>query len=133
MQISDEDLATLKNATKAVMARVEKLGKAVNEGFRADVVYTRPNDFETACSVIKSIDNTLAAVEQELAVVKRLRDENAALTKAKVEIESFAAEQVEKFERLAKGELACPACDATGKDGDRECRKCDGEKYVSVR
>lgn len=133
MQIADEDLALLKNGTMAVMARVVKIGKELDPDFREDEVYRQPNDFHTACSVMKSIDNTLGAVERRLSVVKKLRDEIATLTKAKTEAEAFAEEQVAKYERLAKGEIECPGCAGSGKDGDRECRKCDGEKYVSVR
>lgn len=133
MNIDDNDLTLLRNATVDIHKRLEKLGKALCPDFRADEVYKRPNDFETAASVIKSIDNTLGGVEREMATVAKLREENAALVKAKGEVEAFAAEQVEKFERLAKGEIECPGCAGSGKDGERECRKCDGDKYVSVR
>ena len=133
MNINDEDLTALKNATMAIMGRVEKLGKAIRPDFRADEVYRRPNDFETAASVIKSIDNTLGGVEREMACVAALRAENEALKKANAESLVFAEDQVAKFERLAKGEIECPGCAGSGKDGDRECKKCDGEKFVSVR
>lgn len=134
MNIEDEDLTRLKNATMAVMARVVKIGKELDpENFREDEVYRQPNDFHTACSIVKSIDNTLGAVERRLPIVKKLREEIATLTKAKTDAEAFAEEQVKAFEKLAKGEIECSGCAGSGKDGERECKKCEGEKYVSVR
>lgn len=133
MQISDEDLTLLKNATASVHARVEKLGKAFRADFRADELYRRPNPFEATVSAIKSIDNTIGAIEGELATVARIREENAALTKQVSDLTTFAGEQVEKFEQLAKGRVACSDCDASGKVNEKPCQKCEGEKYVSVR